>query len=249
MLNQPKNVVANPALCEPFQNGRQTGRLLHDLGAMISLLNPSMLSYPVLDFGAGSGWITEAIAKMGLSVTAFDIHEDIEGCLNGRISADARIDPSLISTARGDGHDMPFADSSFGHLLCYDTLHHMHDYDQVFREFYRVLKPGGRAVFVEPGAKHSTSPDTIEFMKSKTHDPSWIERDVVLEEIDAIARRSGLSRLTIAPMQHPSGLRTLSLRRWRHFRWGAPWEVFLFGVQMARTNYYARLVFYCDKPT
>jgi len=153
--------------------------------------------------------ITEAIAKMGLSVTAFDIHEDIEDCLNGRISADARIEPSLISTATGDGHDMPFADNSFGHLLCYDTLHHMHDYDQVFREFYRVLKPGGRAVFVEPGAKHSTSPDTIEFMKSKTHDPSWIERDdVVLEEIDAIARRSGLSRLTIAPMQHPSRLRT-----------------------------------------
>jgi ubiquinone/menaquinone biosynthesis C-methylase UbiE len=86
----------------------------------------------------------------------------------------------------------------------------MHDYDQVFREFYRVLKPGSRAVFVEPGAKHSTSPDTIEFMKSKTHDPSWIERDVMLEEIDAIARRSGLSRSTIAPMQRPSGLRTFS---------------------------------------
>jgi ubiquinone/menaquinone biosynthesis C-methylase UbiE len=87
---------------------------------MISLLNPSMLSYPVLDFGAGSGWITEAIAKMGLSVTAFDIHEDIEDCLNGRISADARIEPSLISTATGDGHDMPFADNSFG--LIYSAM-------------------------------------------------------------------------------------------------------------------------------
>ncbi len=112
---------------------------MHDLGAMISLLNPEMLSRPILDFGAGSCWITESIDKMGYEVTAFDIHTDLAGCT------------SLINYKTGDGHAMPFASDSFGHLLCYDTLHHMHDYGKVFSEFSRVLHPGGRAVFVEPG--------------------------------------------------------------------------------------------------
>jgi 2-polyprenyl-3-methyl-5-hydroxy-6-metoxy-1,4-benzoquinol methylase len=88
---------------------------------MISLLNPEMLSRPILDFGAGSCWITESIAKMGYEVTAFDIHTDLAGCIEGRVNADARIDPSLINYKTGDGHAMPFASDSFGHVLCYDT--------------------------------------------------------------------------------------------------------------------------------
>jgi len=141
---------------------------------------------------------------MGQQVTAFDIHTDLEGCISGRVEADKRIDRALISHATGDGHAMPFDDNTFGHALCYDTLHHMHDYDKVFSEFARVLKPGGRAIFVEPGAKHSTSPETIEFMKLKSHDPTWIERDIVLEDINRCATASGLSSLAIVPMQHPS---------------------------------------------
>jgi len=94
----------NPALCEPFLNGRQTGRLLHDLGAMISLLNPEMLSRPILDFGAGSCWITESIAKMGYEVTAFDIHTDLAGCIEGRVNADARIVVDQLQNRRWPRH-------------------------------------------------------------------------------------------------------------------------------------------------
>jgi SAM-dependent methyltransferase len=248
MLDQPKRVVTNPALCEPFQNGRETGRLLHDLGAMLSLLNPEMLSLPVLDFGAGSGWITETIAKMGLQVTAFDIHGDLEGCIAGRTSADARIDPSLITIATGDGHHMPFDDETFGHLLCYDTLHHMHDYDRVFAEFARVLKLGGRAIFVEPGAEHSRSPETIAFLNSKVHDLTWIERDVVLEEISGCARSVGLSDLSIYPNQHPIAPIVYSLRDWLRFRRGNLGLRWKFSKAMAGRNYNDRIIFYADKP-
>jgi SAM-dependent methyltransferase len=246
LLDRAKTETA-AHLCEPFHNGRETGRLLHDIGAMISLLDTAMLSEPILDFGAGSGWITETVARMGHTVTAFDIHGDLAACIEGRANADSRVDPALISVATGDGHAMPFEEGSFGHLLCFDTLHHMHDYDKVFSEFARVLKPGGRAIFVEPGARHSTSPETIAFMKEKAHDPSWIERDVVLEDIDAISRRSGFSGLTTVPLQHPSRLRTFSVGRWRNFRRGSPWARFLFGARMASTNYYGRVVFFCNR--
>jgi SAM-dependent methyltransferase len=206
-----------------------------------------MLTAPILDFGAGSGWITETVAKMGHAVTAFDIHGDLAAYIEGRANADSRVDPAPISVATGDGYAMPFEDGSFGHLLCFDTLHHMHDYDRVFSEFSRVLKPGGRAIFVEPGARHSTSPETIAFMKQMAHDPSWIERDVVLEDLDAISRRSGFSGLTIVPMQHPSQFLTFSLKRWLSFRWGSPLERFRFGTRLAQTNYYERVIFFCNK--
>lgn len=242
-------VISAPHLCEPFINGRDTGRLLHDLGMMLSLLNPAMLSVPILDFGAGSCWISEFVARMGHSVTAFDIHTDLAGCIAGRAAADRRIDASLISHATGDGHAMPFADATFGHILCYDTLHHMHDYDKVFLEFARVLRPGGRAIFVEPGAKHSTSPETLEFMKLKSHDPTWIERDVVLEEINGCATRAGFHAMAVIPSQHPVAPTVFSLADWLKFRKGNFWLRRAFAKTLSTINYDQRTVFYFDKPS
>jgi ubiquinone/menaquinone biosynthesis C-methylase UbiE len=110
---------------------------------MASLMKPSMLDQPVLDFGAGTGWLSEFCSRMGMQTVAFDIHGDLGACLESRAKADIRIDPGLLGFSHGDGHDMPFEPGTFGHLLCYDTLHHMHDYPKVFAEFFRVLKGGG----------------------------------------------------------------------------------------------------------
>jgi SAM-dependent methyltransferase len=142
---------------------------------------------------------------------------------------------------------MPFDDATFGHLLCYDTLHHMRDYDQVFREFHRVLKTGGRAIFVEPGAGHSTSPGTLAFLKTMAHDPTWIERDVVLEEINACATAAGLAPLGILPSQHPVAPLVLSLRDWLQFRRGNIRIRHRFSKMLASINYDHRVVFYVDK--
>lgn len=243
-----RDLVTDPTLCEPFNGkGRNAGRLLHDFGAMLSLLNSDLLSFPTLDFGAGSCWITESIAKMGQEVVAFDIHGNLGPCIAGRVNSDARIDPGLISHQQGDGHDMPFHNETFGHLLCYDTLHHMHDYDRVFKEFARVLKPTGRAIFVEPGAIHSKSPETISYMKTMTHDPSWIERDVVLEEINRCAHNARFDELMIVPMQHPVDLMKFTLEVWSEYRRGHSELRTAVADRLANTNYNDRVIFYCDK--
>lgn len=140
----------NEAICEPFGHPRNAGRLLFDFSVMTCCMKQGMEKDRVLDFGAGSGWVTEFVARLGYRVTAFDIHGDLEGVLAGRSGADKRLDPSLMTFAHGDGHAMAFHDQSFGHILCFDTLHHMHSFDRVFAEFARILKPGGRAIFVEP---------------------------------------------------------------------------------------------------
>lgn len=145
---------------------------------------------------------------------------------------------------------MPFEPGAFGHLLCYDTLHHMHDYPKIFAEFFRILQGGGRGIFVEPGARHSTSPETVAFVEAqKKHDPSWIERDVVLEKIDQIARAAGFSAgLCIVPMPHPLALQTYSMEAWSRFRDGDVLERFRLTDQLASLNYWDRVIFYVDKP-
>ena len=237
-------------ITEPFAAGRATPRLLFDFSVMMASLNPSAMDYPVLDFGAGTGWVSEFCARMGLKTVSFDIHGDLKACLENRTQADRRINSELLSFVEGDGHDMPFESNKFGHLLCYDTVHHMHDYPKVFSEFHRVLRPGGRAIFVEPGARHSKSPETIAFVEAqKMHDPTWIERDVVLEEMDQIARGAGFtSGLSIIPMPHPLALQTYSLSAWQEFRNGDTLQRLRFTDQLADLNYWDRVIFFVDKP-
>jgi SAM-dependent methyltransferase len=239
-----------PTITEPFTAGRAAPRLLFDFGVMASLMKPSVLDEPVLDFGAGTGWVSEFCARMGLQSVSFDIHGNLDACLESRAQADRRIDLGLLGFAHGDGHAMPFEPGAFGHLLCYDTLHHMHDYPKVFSEFFRVLREGGRGVFVEPGVNHSTSPETVAFVEAqKKHDPSWIERDVVLEEIDQIARAAGFKAgLRIVPMQHPLALQTYSMEAWSRFRDGDALERLRLTDQLAHINYNDRAIFYVDKP-
>lgn len=81
-----------PTVTEPFLVGRAAPRLLFDFAVMVSLLKSTILETPILDFGAGTGWISEFCARMGLQSVAFDIHGDLQTCLENRVKADCRLD-------------------------------------------------------------------------------------------------------------------------------------------------------------
>jgi hypothetical protein len=83
-------------------------------------------------------------------------------------------------------------------------------------------------------------------VKLITHDPTWIERDVVLEEINRCAIAAGLSALAIVPMQHAAATTVFLLRDWLKFRRGTIWLRSLFSRAMATVNYDQRGI-YCDK--
>ena len=241
----------DPSLIEPFGAGRIAGRLLFDIGLMVSLLNENLISRPLLDFGAGTGWVSEFFVRLGIPTVSFDIHQDLESCVSNRMNADERVDHSIWKFSQGDGHNMPFESDTFGHLCCYDTLHHMHTYPTVFEEFFRVLSPGGRAIFVEPGARHSQSKETIAFLESqKKLDPSWIERDVVLNDLDVIARSVGfIAGIKVVPTPHPLALQEYSMHEWNLFRSGDVNLREQFTDSLSKLNYDERVIFFIDKPT
>lgn len=234
---------------EPFDQGRSASRMFFDFGIMLSCFNPAVTPghSRVLDFAAGTGWLSEWLNRMGYDTYSLDIDAGSEVAMKLRIDCDSRIDGSRIHSHLGDAHHLPFDDGFFSHVCCFDSLHHMHDYPRVLAEIFRVLDVSGRAIFVEPGAKHSTSKETLEFIeKHKSHDPTWIERDVVLDEVNVIARGVGFTRIVLRPSLWPQ-LREYDLSSWKKFREGDQGMSNDYINLLTDFNFNSRIAFYLEK--
>jgi len=58
--------------------------------------------------------------------------------------------PDLNPTVVGTADQMPFNDSEFDSILCTEVIEHMPEPEQVLKEVYRVLKPGGKLLLSAP---------------------------------------------------------------------------------------------------
>ena len=194
------------ALNYPFGRaaGRDQSRLLFDFSIGLSAFDDAIPNQKVLDFACGTGWTSEWLNRFGFDVYAFDVDPAAIHMANLRPPLDPRIDPSRYHTSVGDGHGIGFPDQTFGHVFCFDSLHHMKDYEKVLREMYRVLIPGGRAIFIEPGSRHSTAEETKKFLAEHPIGDWWIEKDVDLQEIWKLASSIGFSDLLVKPYLLPS---------------------------------------------
>ncbi len=100
----------------------------------------------VLEYGCGVGSYSLPLARRGARVTGIDISAEAI-----RISA-AAAEKEGLDQARFiemDAEAMSFADDSFDMIVGTAILHHL-DLPVALAELGRVLRPGGRAVFLEP---------------------------------------------------------------------------------------------------
>ena len=99
----------------------------------------------VLDFGCGHGMAAVVLARQGARVTGFDL----SGGYLEEAGNRARANRVSIDFVQADGNCLPFADHSFDRIWGNAILHHL-TLEQAASEIFRVLRPGGIAIFCEP---------------------------------------------------------------------------------------------------
>lgn len=100
----------------------------------------------VLEYGCGPGSSSFLLARNGASVTGIDLSEVAIEQARGRAKEEGL---ERIRFLEMNAEDLDFPDDSFD-LVCGSAILHHLDLEQAYSELSRVLKPGGRAVFVEP---------------------------------------------------------------------------------------------------
>ena len=153
----------------------------------------------VLEFAAGSGVASEFMNRLGYITVALDIEAEVMMSARKRLSMDRRLNRANSSYVAGDGQRLPFEDASFDGILCLNALHHMPDYETTLKEMRRVLRPGCRAAFSEPGRFHSKSAEA-RFAVSTF---GAVEKDIVLDDIFQIARRVGFENMVLRHSVYP----------------------------------------------
>src|SRR6185437_6310890 len=98
-----------------------------------------------LEVGAGTGYFSLNLMRAGIvrEATCTDISPGMVRTLR----ANAQRLGLTVRTARADAESLPFADAGFDLVLGHAVLHHLPDLERAFREFHRVLEPGGYVVF------------------------------------------------------------------------------------------------------
>lgn len=103
-----------------------------------------------------------------------------------------------------DATKIPLRDSSFSNVIGFDVLHHISFPLEFLQEAHRVLKPGGRLVFIEP----FISPTSYIFYKLAHHEPvdlawnPWLQRGSSEDPYDSnqaiptiMLRKSNVTRI------------------------------------------------------
>lgn len=103
----------------------------------------------ILEFGASGGRFTEPLLKADCRVTAVDVSERSLEFLGQRAQAYLQ-DGRLVLLADDVGSLTKLRERNFDAVIGAHILHHVEDMEAVLRRALEFLRPGGRAIFMEP---------------------------------------------------------------------------------------------------
>lgn len=125
-----------------------------------------LASGDVFELGCGGGLNQQFYdAEMVKSFAGIDPH----GGLLDEARAVAQGKGWSADIRQGVGEDIPFSSAAFDCVVCTFTLCSVEDPAQVLSEMRRILRPGGRALFLE----HGRSPDAAVAKWQHRIEPMW----------------------------------------------------------------------------
>lgn len=122
---------------------RQLGKLVPARMALFDPMVGDWRGLRVLDLGCGGGFMAEALARRGASVTGVDPSAPALAAAR-RHAGEAGL---AIDYQQGSGERVPVAAGAVDVVVCVDVLEHVDDLGQVLDEVRRVLRPGGLFLF------------------------------------------------------------------------------------------------------
>jgi ubiquinone/menaquinone biosynthesis C-methylase UbiE len=146
----------------------------------------------VLDFGAGSCWLSCFLNKMGCKSIALDVSPTaIE--MGKRLfeldqTHDLSLNPQFLTY---DGFTFPMEDQVVDVIISFDAYHHVPNPEAILREMFRILKDKGKIGFCEPGKGHSRSPHAVEEME--VYDV--FEGEVTYKDLKKLAPKIGFDKI------------------------------------------------------
>ena len=176
-------------MAKPFSMVAETGEILTLLGMLLQGLRmrPGLR---VLDFGAGTCWLSKMIWQMGCSVVALDVSPRALD-MGRRLWKDFPVPlppPTTIEFLPYDGQTIALPDASVDRILCFDAFHHVPNPDQVLAEMARILAPGGLIGMSEPLGAHSSTAESQREMRVY----GVLENDIDFEGLCRQLRDRGL---------------------------------------------------------
>jgi len=146
----------------------------------------------VLDYGCGDGRDTALLAARGAHVIALDLSPDLLEIARKRIAVDAPL--ARVQILCASAHAVPLPDESVDLVFGHAVLHHL-DLTRSAAEVYRVLRPGGRAIFKEPMRESRLIRAIRPLIPYRQPDISPYERPLRRAEIEEFGRQFELGRV------------------------------------------------------
>jgi len=171
------------------------GADLDQIEAELRALAPSR----VLDLGCGGGHVAYRAAACAREVVACDLTPGMLDAVR-RTATERGLTNVIVQQAPAE--QLPFDDDAFDVVVARYTTHHWRDAAAGLREARRVLKSGGRAIFIDVTAPESPLQDswlqTLELLRDVSH----VRNYRVSEWITALAA-AGFHVDGIAPRRLP----------------------------------------------
>jgi ubiquinone/menaquinone biosynthesis C-methylase UbiE len=124
-----------------------------------------------LEIGAGTGYFSLNLLRAGVIGEA--VATDISPGMLGKLERSADELGLSVETAACEAEELPFDDDSFDLVFGHAVLHHLPDLDGAFREFRRVLRPGGVVAFCGEPSRYGDRISTVPKRGALAVAPLW----------------------------------------------------------------------------